>query len=158
MRLFQNHKTLFLWCIVKLVVVYMLQNTKSDSSAQYVKYVTLNTAIDELVRVAGNVNLTDVLNEANNLRTLTNINCVDLLESLYYSGRGDYWNWLEYFYDVQNHPVMNVTPEMLNPLVLPRMFSPNSPAMLSSLESCVRGYLDITPRAGKPRRCRGAVS
>jgi hypothetical protein len=87
LRLFTDHKTLFLWCIAKLVVVYMLQNTSAESSAQFVRYVTVNTALDELVAAAGDVDFADVLREANTLRTLTNINCADLLESLYCSGR-----------------------------------------------------------------------
>jgi hypothetical protein len=138
LRQFADHKTLFLWCIAKLVVVYMLQNTSAESSAQFVRYVTANTALDALVAVAGAVDYAGVLEQANTLRTLTNINCVDLLESLYCSGRDGYWDWFDYFHDVQRHTVDNATPEMPNPLVLPRMFSPTSqPAVFVDSESTV---------------------
>jgi hypothetical protein len=87
LRLFADHRTLFLWSILKLVVTYMLQNTSAESSTQFVRYVTVNTALDTMVEAAGDVDFAGVLEATNAVRTLTNINCVDLLESLYCSGR-----------------------------------------------------------------------
>ncbi len=58
------------------------------------------------------------------------------MQSLFYSGHEDYFDWLDYFYK-SNEPSMNVVGEIPNPLILPLMFSDSASQVYVDSESTV---------------------
>jgi len=135
---------LFLFCIARVIAVYMIQNVYSTGCREYEQITQIVTELDALLP-AGNVAIHDVQNLAMRLQQTTGINCSVLLDALYFSNRTDndagnthYWHWLEFFYSNENRPNGSAGEDIPNPLILPKMFSPDSePRVFVDAESSI---------------------
>jgi hypothetical protein len=135
---FENQEALFLFCIARLVTVYMMQSVFSCDGKEYSHCVQVNNQLDNLITQIGDLTLESIRRAVHHLQVHTNVNCHYILESVYYSGRGPYWDWLEFLYSDENKAPVNEACEIPNPLILPKMFSPDSdPQVFVDSESTI---------------------
>jgi hypothetical protein len=120
---FNTVSTLFEYWVACLISRYMLQSVYSTQSPDYNKMVEVNNA---LIALTTNNDITQAMvsTETTKIRSMTNINCVDVVKAIYHAGYIGYWDWLSYFYDPNNRPNMLTAGDIPNPLILPTMFNP----------------------------------
>jgi hypothetical protein len=116
-----NMKALFLLCIVDIIVKFVSGVSDSSSFMAMATHMTLKEDINrEIVR--GDVSYDQARTLSVKVRSMANIDCECIMKSLFHSGNDDYFDWLDYFYNL-NAPSMNVVGEIPNPLILPLMCS-----------------------------------
>jgi hypothetical protein len=124
---FETNEDLFLYCILSVIVRYLLESVHSSSSQAYSAASSLNTRLQELlVRGLMDHNVLQVV--ASDVRTATNIDCKQLIEALWHSRHEDSWDWLKYLYETANGSDINAPEDIPNPLILPTMFAPEQDA------------------------------
>jgi hypothetical protein len=137
-KMFQTQEALFLFCIARLVTVYMMQSVFSCDGKEYSHCVQVNNELDRYILQTGDVTTENMRHAVHHLQVHTNVNCHYILESIYYSGRDAYWDWLEFLYSDENKAPVNEACEIPNPLILPKMFSPESdPQVFVDSESTI---------------------
>ena len=139
---FETMESLFLFCIARVITVYMLHAVYSHHGREFDRCIHVNNLMDELLLNPGAVTAERVMNVVHQLQVATNVNCRSILEAMYYSGRQEngqmYWSWLEYFYSDENQALSSASVDIPNPLILPKMFSPdNDPQVFVDSESAI---------------------
>jgi hypothetical protein len=130
----EDMKTLFLLCIVDIMFNSAVDLTECSSIAQYLAVLTMKEEMAKVIRIDMDYDAVKTLSMK--VRSLYNINCESIMQSLFYSGHEDYFDWLDYFYK-SNEPSVNVVGEIPNPLILPLMFSDSASQVYVDSESTV---------------------
>ena len=120
---FETISTLFEYWVACLISRYMLQSVYSTQSPDYNKMVEVNNTLIALTQ-NNDISQAQVSAETIKIRSMTNINCIDVVYAIYHSGYIQYWDWLTYFYTPNNRPNMLTAGDIPNPLILPTMFNP----------------------------------
>lgn len=130
---FTVRKDLFVYILLKVITGFLAQSSYSALSMESTPFRLLHTEMDsccypdEIDGHVPQVNMGRLANAIRYVRILTNIDCESLLIALWHSKDARYFNWLEYFYGLNND--MNnmwIAAEIPNPLILPTMFMSES--------------------------------
>ena len=120
---FNERGTLFVYWVACLISRFMLQSVYSTSSTEYNRMCTVKDALEALT-INDTIASNDFVDQVREIRTMTNINCMDVVEAIYHSGYIGHWSWLDFLYSTANRPSMLATGDIPNPLILPTMFNP----------------------------------